>query len=147
MRSPLAWTIAAALTLAPVAARADWQGCLLGPGAFDSRCTVTGVPATALAAAAAPVIVAGAAFTIVDELRRRTVEQYPDGTVTNPNQRPSLTLVPVAADRYRDSGNGPRRATPARNPAFEFNETATNVATAIAGAAVLGAIIATVAKH
>jgi hypothetical protein len=152
MRKSIAGLLAAALVAAPVAARAaDWSGCIVGPTDLN-HCIATGAPAAALAAVAAPVIAAGAAVTIIEELRRRTEEREPDGTVppSAGARRANLTLVPSNADPYRDAGKRPtdaaKRNAAKRNAAFEFNETATNVATVVAGAAVLGAIIATIAK-
>jgi len=148
----VAWTVAAALTLAPVAAHANvqWGGCLAGPMPNDllSRCEVSGAPALAMAAIAAPIVAAGAVYTIVDELNRRTVEANPGdlqtAQPTKPGQAPQLTLLPKTYDRYRDDGSPKRTAKP--NPALQFNETAVTVATAVTGIAVAAAIIATMAK-
>jgi hypothetical protein len=92
-------------------------------------------------------IAAGAVVTIIDELHRRPVEANPDasGLAPTPPGQANLSLVPATRDRYRDDGTGRRRAVKP-NPALQLNETATTVATVVTGAAVLGAIIATLAK-
>jgi hypothetical protein len=159
MRKSIASVMMAVLVGAPVAARADgssWGTCLAGPSMQGkdmlSRCQVTGTPAIALAAIAAPVIVAGAAFTIRAELDRRTAELYDDPHVqaaaASGKKPTSLALTPTVSDPYREGPHGEKPRARA-NPAFEFNDRATNIATAVAGAAVVGAIIATVAagKH
>jgi hypothetical protein len=153
MRNKLvAWTVAAALMLAPVAAHAhaEWGGCLAGPMPNDllSRCEVSGAPALAMAAIAAPIVAAGAVYTIVDELNHRHVETNPGDAQTaartTPGQPPQLTLLPATYDKYRDDGSPKRTVKP--NPALQFNETAVTVATAVTGVAVAAAIIATMAK-
>ncbi|HEX8951518.1 MAG TPA: hypothetical protein VF945_06715, partial [Polyangia bacterium] len=132
---------------APAAARADAMGCLVGPSDW-SRCSVGGSPAAILGAIAAPVILAGAAVSVATELGRRTEERAPDdggaaapASATGKKARPSLALVPDPPDPYRaPAGKKETRARP--SAAFQFNETATNVATAVTGAMVVGAIIA-----
>jgi hypothetical protein len=156
MRTTLVSLLLAALLGAPNAAHADCFGgsILLSGGSPDllNRCAVTGTPATALAAIAAPVIVAGAVYTIVDELQHRTTEIYdvpytqPVGASAAQQQQPNLALMPTVGDRYREGPNG-EKPRPQHLAAFRFNERATNVATAVAGAAVIGAIIATAVKH
>jgi hypothetical protein len=155
MRKSLASLLAAlALAGAPAAAHAknDLGGCLVGPSITGpdmlTRCTLTGAPATALAAVAAPVIVAGAAFTIYAELHKQTVEMYdvPYTQQSTAAGQPVLALTPEVQDRYREGPNG-EKPRPQHLKAFEFNDRATNVATAVAGAAVIGAIIATAVKH
>ncbi len=148
MRAALACCLSAALVAAPAAARADWTGCFLGPSDLH-RCAVSGTPAAALAAIAVPLLVAGAAVSVAHELDKRTEERAAtttDGDTPPPKKtRPTLALMPTPPDPYRvPSGRPETRAKP--SGAFQFNETATNVATAVAGAAVLGAMIATVAK-
>jgi hypothetical protein len=156
MRKLIASLLAAALLAAPAAAHAksDLGGCLVGPSIAGndvlSHCTITGPPATALAAVAAPIIVAGAAYTIISELHKQAVEVY-DVPYTQQSsaggQQPQLALTPEVVDRYREGPNG-QKPRPQHLKAFEFNDRATNIATAVAGAAVVGAIIATVAtKH
>jgi hypothetical protein len=147
MRRSIASALAFALVAAPLTARADaFMGCLTGPSDLN-RCSISGAPAAALAAIAAPIIVAGAAVTVAHELRKRTDERLPDARAT-PHKKgaPTLALVPEPPDPYRTPAGAPERAAPS-SAAFRFNDTATNVATAVAGAAVLGAIIATVAKR
>jgi hypothetical protein len=97
-----------------------------------------------LAAIAAPVIVAGAAVSVAHELNRRTVERESDVAPSTGKHAPaSLALVPDPPDPYRaPAGKKETRAKP--SPAFQFNETATNVATAVTGAMVVGAVIATI---
>lgn len=147
MQRPIAFGIAFALVAAPLSARADdFVGCLVGPSDVG-RCSISGGPAALLAALAAPVLVAGAAATVAHELRRRTDERLPDARATPPKQPPAtLALVPEPPDPYRARAGEPERAAPP-SAAFRFNDSATNVATAVAGAAVLGAIIATIAKR
>ncbi len=143
MRLALASGLALALVAAPAAGRADPIGCLTGDLA---NCSVSGSPAAILGAIAAPVIAAGAAVTVVNELTHRTEERNPDdGAATaaaaGKHARPSLALVPDPPDPYRaQAGKKETRAKP--SAAFQFNETATNVATAVTGAMVVGAIIA-----
>jgi hypothetical protein len=149
MRRALTWSLALALVAAPAAARADWSGCLLGPTDLN-RCSVSGAPATALAAIAAPVLVAGAAVSVAHELEKRTQERLPDGTgtatsATGKKTQPNLALVPDPPDPYRAAPGHPETRT-RPSAAFRFNENATNIATAVTGAAVLGAMIATIVK-
>lgn len=136
--------LAFVLVAAPLAAHADsWSGCLLGPSDLN-RCSITGAPAAALAAIAAPVLVAGAAVTIAGELDKRIVERAPDGVQRKTGQRPTLTLVPEPPDPYRARAGQPEKRR-APDPAVQFNETATNVAIGVTGAMVVGAIIANLA--
>lgn len=145
MRTTIALGVAAALVLAPLTAGADFSGCVLGPSDLN-HCSVGGAPAALLAAIAAPVLVAGAAATVAHELRRRTDERAPTGAARRPARTPpSLTLLPEPPDPYRATTGG-AETTHAPGAAFRFNETATNVALAAGGVAVLGAMIATVAK-
>jgi hypothetical protein len=145
MRVVLASLLAGSLVAAPLAAHADATGCLVGPSDVNP-CSLGGSPAAILGAIAAPVIIAGAAVTVANELSRRTVERAPDDdaatkTASGKKARPSLALVPDPPDPYRaPAGKPERRARP--SGAFQFNETATNVATAVTGAMVVGAIIA-----
>lgn len=144
MRAWIATGVALALAATPVLARADGPtgggGCTLGAGAPLS-CAVAGLPAKLLAAAAAPVLVAGAGVTIAHELRRRTVERQ--AAAAPQKTPPALALVPAARDRYRADG----AAAPAPTPgAARVNETATEVGMAVTGAMVLGAVIANIVK-
>jgi hypothetical protein len=144
MRTLVTLVIGAALSFLSTSARADvWDnGCVIGPMDSVSRCTVTGAPATGLAAVAAPILVAGAIVTIAEELNK-THQELPPGTVTQPNKKPSLSYVPpTAEDPYR---NQPERSTKP-NPAFNFNDKATNIATAVTAAALVGAIVGTIAS-
>jgi hypothetical protein len=150
MRTIVTWILGCALIAAPVAARADWSGCLIGPTDLN-RCSVGGAPAAALAAIAAPVLLAGAAVSIEHELRKKTEERLPDGVTpasVSPNgtrTQPNLTLVPEPPDPYRAPPGRPEtRHKP--SAAFQFNENATNIATVVTGAAVVGAMIATIVK-
>jgi hypothetical protein len=142
----LALAFAAGLVAAPLGAYADNSvGCLLGPTDVH-RCSVSGAPAAALAAIAAPVLVAGAAATVAHELGKRTDERVPDGVQPTPaaQQRPSLALVPEPPDPYRVRPGKPERAA-GPNRAVQFNEAATDVGIAVTGAMVVGAIIANLA--
>jgi hypothetical protein len=143
------------LCLAPAVARADFSGCTLGPmpgGMTNQSCSLGGQPAAILAAIAAPVLVAGAASTAYGELNKHTVE-LPDGaedpaTTTRPRS-PNLSLMPPAADPYREPPGkvaGKERTRRQPNRAFEFNENATNVVMVATGAMVAGALIATIVK-
>lgn len=148
----LAVALGLALGAAPWTAHAqNVMGCVAGPTDLN-RCTISGAPAAALAAVAAPVLVAGAAVSIAHELSHRTEERASDANVGTPatakngkRPAPNLALVPEPPDPYRaKAGAKETRARP--NAAFQFNETATNVATVITGAAVAGAIIATIVQ-
>lgn len=144
MRRTFAFCLAVALAGAPSLVRADVIGCALGPSDLN-RCTVTGAPAAVLGAIAAPVLIAGAAVSIADELRHHTEERDVGVAAARPKhgQPPSLALVPEPPDPYRaPAGRAETRRKP--NPAFQFNETATNVTTAVAGAMVVGAIVANI---
>ena len=110
-------------------------------------CSVGGGPAALLGAIAAPVIVAGAA--VSDRPRARPPRRGRAPTDHAPRRRrasaPTLSLVPDPPDPYRappQQEEARRRTKP--SPAFQFNETATNVATAVTGAMVVGAVIATI---
>ena len=106
-----------------------------------------------LAAIAAPILVAGAAVTVAHELHRRTEERDAAATSgaasssrTAKHAPPSLALVPDPPDPYRaPAGKVETRARP--SAAFQFNETATNVATVVTGAAVVGAMIGTIVQE
>jgi hypothetical protein len=154
MRIALALTLTFAVVSSPAVARADdLSGCFLGPTDV-SRCTISGAPAAILAGIGATVLVAGAASTIAGELQKRHEEQLPAGddpatSASTPQKgaRPSLALLPTLPDPYREAAGTPeRRRHSARNPAVDFNETATNVGLAVGGAMVLGAAIATIVK-
>ena len=145
MRSAICLSFVAVLASAPSLAHADPLGCLLGPSDLN-RCTVEGMPATVLGAIAAPVLIAGAAVSIADELRHRTEERdaAAPATTAKHGQPASLALVPDPPDPYRARAGGKKEARNKPNPAFQFNETATNVTTVVAGAMVVGAVIATI---
>jgi len=150
MRMRLSAAVAICLLSAPSAAHADdLLGCIAGPTDVH-RCSVTGAPAIALAAVAAPVLVAGAAVSIAQELTHRTQERATRENVPAPpagarRAQPNLALVPDPPDPYRAPANANAKET-RRKPsaAFQFNDTATNVATAVTGAMVVGAVIATI---
>ncbi len=148
MRTTLAATFALLLVGAPAVARADLGGCLAGPN-DQAPCSVSGTPAALLGAIAAPVLIAGAAVSIADELRRKTEERAPDGSAVAPAARrgraPSLALVPDPPDPYRARASNKEARKPP-NAAFRFNEAATNVTTVVAGAMVLGAVVATIVQ-
>jgi hypothetical protein len=130
------------LVAAPAAARAQSVGCLLGP-TDTNPCSVGGGPAALLGAIAAPVIVAGAAVTVAHEMTKRTEErEAAAGTPTG--KKPNLALVPDPPDPYREPAGKPEKARTKPSAAFQFNDTATNVATAVTGAMVVGAVIATI---
>ena len=145
MRVVLVSLLAGSLVAAPALSSADPIGCFAGPSDLHP-CSVSGAPAAILGAIAAPVILAGAAVTVATELGRRTEERAPDGVAAPPaaggkHARPNLALVPEPPDPYREpAGKKETRRKP--SAAFQFNETATNVATAVTGAMVVGAIIA-----
>ena len=141
MRTTLAASLIFALVAAPLAARAQAVGCLVGPS-DTNPCAVGGGPAALLGAIAAPVVIAGAAVSVAHELTTRTEErEAAAGTPTG--KKPSLALVPDPPDPYRaPAGKKETRNKP--SAAFQFNETATNVATAVTGAMVVGAVIATI---
>jgi hypothetical protein len=141
MRTTLAATLIFGLVAAPLAARAQSVGCLIGPSNIN-ECSVSGGPAALLGAIAAPVIVAGAAVSVAHELNKRTEEREASaGTPTG--KKPNLALVPDPPDPYRAPAGKPEKRT-RPSGAFQFNETATNVATAVTGAMVVGAVIATI---
>ena|SRR5437763_8393308 len=149
MSRSLAFAVSLAL-LTPAAAHADFAGCYLGPTQAQS-CSVGGESAAILAAIAAPILVAGAASTVAGELQKRHVELAPgdgDPAATSTPRRPNLALVPAPPDPYREpprvAGQERRRRQP--NPAFAFNENATNIAMVATGAMVAGALIATIVK-
>jgi hypothetical protein len=142
MRQLVVASLLISIAFASSTVRADqWDGCVVGPMDSYNRCTLSGSPAAVLGAVAAPFLVAGAVVTIADELTRHH-QELAAGTVVPPGKKPSLSYVPPAPeDPYR---NGHEHAV-AANPAFDFNDKATTVATAITAAAVLGAIIGTIA--
>ena len=141
MRTTVAATLIFGLVAAPAAARAQSVGCLLGP-TDTNPCSVGGGPAALLGAIAAPVIVAGAAVTVAHEMTKRTEErEAAAGTPTG--KKPNLALVPDPPDPYRAPAGKPEKRTKPSG-AFQFNDTATNVATAVTGAMVVGAMIATI---
>jgi hypothetical protein len=143
MRTTLTATlILFGLVAAPAAARAQALGCLVGP-TDTNPCSVGGGPAALLGAIAAPVIVAGAAVSVAHELTKRT-EEREAGAGTPTGKRPSLALVPDPPDPYREPAGGKKETRNKPSAAFQFNETATNVATAVTGAMVVGAVIATI---
>ncbi|MCA1665489.1 MAG: hypothetical protein LC659_14690, partial [Myxococcales bacterium] len=115
-----------------------------------NRCSLGGAPAAILGAIAAPVLLAGAAVTVADELHRRTEERdaaaasaATPASATAKHAAPSLALVPNPPDPYRArAGSVETRTQP--SAAFRFNDTATNVATVVTGAAVVGALIGTI---
>jgi hypothetical protein len=144
MRRALCLSFAVVLAGAPSLARADWTGCTLGPSDLN-RCSISGAPAALLGAIAAPILIAGAAVSVADELRHRTEERdaaAPPATVKH-GQPANLSLVPEPPDPYRAPA-GQKEARHKPNPAFQLNENATNVATAVTGALVVGAVIATI---
>jgi len=141
MRTTIAATLIFGLVAAPLAARAQAVRCLPGPGNIN-ECSVSGGPAALLAAIAAPALVAGTAVTVAHELTKRTEErEAAAGTPTG--KQPNLALVPEPPDPYREPAGKKEKCT-RPSPAFQFNDTATNVATAVTGAMVVGAVIATI---
>src|SRR3954468_7397458 len=142
MRTTLAAPVSLALVATPLAARAQSVGCLLGPS--DAHpCSVGGGPAALLGAIAAPVIVAGAAVSVAREFGRRA-EERDDAAPPATGKRPSLALVPEPPDPYREPAGKKHERRNQPSAAFQFNDTATNVATAVTGAMVVGAVIATI---
>lgn len=135
-----------ALTLAATPAFADPIGCLVGPS-DTNPCALAGAPAAVLGAIAAPAIFVGAAVTAARELHKHTVERAAAATGGNAkkSEPEKVALVPAAIDPYRAPAGVPD-APHKPSAAFQFNETATNVATVVTGAAVLGAAIATIVK-
>jgi hypothetical protein len=142
MRTTLAATLSLALVATPLVARAQSVGCLTGPS-DTFPCSVGGGPAALLGAIAAPVIIAGAAVSVAHEFGRR-VEERDDAAPPPTGKHPNLALVPDPPDPYREPAGKKveRRTKP--SPAFQFNENATNIATAVTGAMVVGAVIATI---
>jgi hypothetical protein len=140
MRVLLSATLALILVAAPAAARAgDPIGCIVGPSDLN-RCSVSGETAGILAAILAPAIVGGAAVTVAHELARHTDERVVPA---------KLTLVPEPPDPYRAppaTAGQAKESRPKPSGAFRFNETATNVATAVTGAMVVGAIVSEIVK-
>jgi len=152
MRTTLLAAFALSLVAAPAAARADIGGCFAGPNELN-RCSVSGAPAAIVGAIAAPVLLAGAAVTVAHELHRRTEERdaaaasgATPASATSKHAPPSLALVPDPPDPYRArAGKAETRTQP--SAAFRFNDTATNVATVVTGAAVVGAVIGTIVQE
>ena len=151
MRTTLVSAFALSLVVAPAAARADLGGCLAGPNELN-RCSVSGTPAAILGAIAVPVLLAGAAATVASEMHRRTEERdaavasrATPASATAKHAPPSLALVPDPPDPYR-AGAGKIETRHSPSGAFQFNEAATNVATVVAGAAVVGAVIGTIVE-
>jgi hypothetical protein len=142
MRTTLAATLIFGLVAAPLAARAQAVRCLPGPGNIN-ECSVSGGPAALLAAIAAPALVAGAAVTVAHELTKRT-EEREAAAGTPSGKKPNLALVPAPPDPYREPAAGKKEKRTKPSGAFQFNDTATNVATAVTGAMVVGAVIATI---
>jgi hypothetical protein len=146
MRKIVAFVLSGSLFLLTSTARADdfhLGGCFLGPMDSLHRCDITGAPAVGMAGVAAPILVVGAMVTIAHELNKSQDGELPPGTVTQPNKKPSLTYAPAAAaDPYYNREHPPAKPS----AAFKFNDTATNVVTAVTAAAVVGAVIATVAS-
>jgi 7-keto-8-aminopelargonate synthetase-like enzyme len=149
MRTMLTAAFALCLVAAPATARADLGGCFAGPNELN-RCSVSGAPAAIRGASAAPVLIAGAAVTVAHELHRRTEERDAAATsgsrATGKHAPPSLALVPDPPDPYR-AGAGKAETRTQPSAAFRFNDTATNVATVVAGAAVVGAVIGTIVNE
>jgi hypothetical protein len=145
MRTSIVIASCATALLFSTAARAndfDLGGCFLGPSDSLHRCYVSGAPAVGMAGVAAPILVIGAAATIAHELKKSQTGELPPGTTTGSNNKPSLSYVPpVEQDPYRNQEHSTQPS-----PAFKLNDTATNVATAVTAAAVVGAIIATTAS-
>lgn len=152
--------LAVSLAAAPVAAHAQtfWgngftpafgpsntlAGCLLGP------CAVSGIPAVVGAAIAAPILVAGGAYTAYDTARHRVGEAPIPGAVPVPQplgKKPkyNLSLTPTASDPYYNAGDaGDRTRRP--NGYLRFNDTATNIALGLGAAAIITSVIVGVAK-
>jgi len=153
MRKTLGPAFALSLVVAPAMARADIGGCFGAQNELN-RCSVSGEPAAILAALAAPVLIAGAAATVAHELHRRTEERDASAAsgataapATGKHAAPSLALVPDPPDPYRVPAGRPERHAVKPSGAFQFNETATNVATVVTGAAVVGAIVGTIVSE
>jgi hypothetical protein len=139
-----------AIFLAPLTARADWIGCLIGPSETE-RCSFGGLPAAVLGAGAVATLFAGAAVTVQHE-RARAREQYPAGTLAGRGKvPPSLLLLPPAYDPFAPTEIEPaeaelQRGQRAHAQMVRINEDITNAMIGVTGAAVLGAVIANVAK-
>jgi hypothetical protein len=88
----------------------------------------------------------GAFFTAAMEKARP--KEAPEGVVIVEDEagqpRAALELVPAARDKYYNPN--PPQERPKPSGAFRFNDTATNVALAVGGAAVITGIIAGIAK-
>src|SRR5262245_46932824 len=115
MRSQLTFALATAIVAWSTPSRADITGCFLGPPDLN-RCSVSGTIPAVLGAIAAPILIAGAAATIVHELDRRTEERPAAAPIGAPTRAPNLSFLPSTA-----SVGQPEAARPP-NPAFRFNE-------------------------
>jgi hypothetical protein len=97
-----------------------------------------------IGAVMAPIVLGvGAALT----LARQTSQprEAPAGVSVTPEGRLTLDLVPVPQDRYYNAH--PPVEKPRHDGVFRFNDTATNVALAVGGVAVIGSIIAGIATQ
>jgi hypothetical protein len=97
-------------------------------------------------AVVAPVVI-GVGALVTAAVERARPKADPEGVVIVEDQegqpRAALELVPTPRDRYYNE-NPPEPAKP--SGAFRFNDTATNVVLVAGGAALLGGIIAGIAK-
>jgi hypothetical protein len=150
----LGLSLVAVLLLAPASAYAGGLQCKsvpeclasVGMGHLDAK------TAAILGAAASPVVIAGAFMTAAVEQSR--AKEGPRGVVVTDGDdgrpRVQLKLIPSADDT---SYGAPAPADSKRQPpsgAFKFNDTATNVALAVGGAAVVTSVIMGIvqsAKH
>jgi hypothetical protein len=140
------YLLAVMLALAPASVRAA-PSC----GSAPECIARLGLPhlnweaAAVLGAIAAPAVLATAVLTAAGENAKE--KALPEGVVVttdeNGEPRASLELVPTTRDRYYNE-NPPEPQKP--SGAFRFNDTATNVALAVGGAALLTGIIVGIVK-
>jgi hypothetical protein len=100
-----------------------------------------------IGAVMAPAVIGIGAF-ITAAAEKARPKQEPEGVVVVPDEngqpRAALELVPATHDKYYNPN--PPHELPKPSGAFRFNDTATNVALAVGGAAVIGGIIAGIVK-
>jgi hypothetical protein len=100
-----------------------------------------------IGAVMAPAVIGIGAF-VTAAIEQARPKAAPEGVVVvedeNGQPRAALELVPAARDKYYNPN--PPHELPKPSGAFRFNDTATNVALAVGGAAVIAGIIAGIAK-
>ena len=100
-----------------------------------------------IGAVMAPAVIGVGAF-VTAALEKARPKEAPEGVVIVEDEegqpRAALELVPQTRDKYYDPN--PHTERPKPSGAFRFNDTATNVALAVGGAAVIAGIIAGIVK-